>query len=288
MKILLSLVIACALLPAQTPPAQPAQGPPAQAPPAQAAPAQAAPAQAAPAQAAPTPAAPAPAQTPVPPVQTAPAQPATQPPATPQALPERGPSEREFMFEDVSLAEMIDTLARRMKINYILDKRVVGSVTIHTYGEVKPVDYMPLLMTILRINQATMVQVGDLYRIIPTTSVSSLPVNPVTNADPKTMPDDERMILNLVFLKYATASEMQKLIHPFLGEGGNDSIYEAANLLLIQDNSRNMRRTMDLIAMFDSDTFAGQRVKLFDITNSRPSRSGEGSGQRLQSVLTLG
>jgi general secretion pathway protein D len=174
------------------------------------------------------------------------------------------------MFEDVSLSEMIDTLAKRLKINYILDKRVVGTVTIHTYGEVKPVDYLPLLMTILRINQATMVKVGDLYRIVPTASVSNLPVDPVTNADPKTMPEDERMVLNLVFLKYATATEIQKLIHPFMGEGGTDSVYEPANLLLIQDNSRNMRRTMELIAMFDSDTFAGQRVKLFDVNNSRP------------------
>ncbi len=175
------------------------------------------------------------------------------------------------MFEDVSLAEMIDTLAKRLKINYILDKRVVGTVTIHTYGEVKPVDYMPLLMTILRINQATMVKVGDLYRIVPTASVSNLPVDPMTNADPKTMPEDERMVLNLVFLKYATATEIQKLIHPFMGEGGTDSVYEPANLLLIQDNSRNMRRTMELIGMFDSDTFAGQRVKLFDVNNSRPT-----------------
>ncbi len=28
------------------------------------------------------------------------------------------------------------------------------------------------------------------------------------------------MILNLVFLKYATAEEMDKLIKPFMGEGG--------------------------------------------------------------------
>jgi len=32
-----------------------------------------------------------------------------------------------------------------------------------------------------------------------------------------------------------------------------------------------MRRTMELIAMFDSDTFASKRVRLFDIENSRPT-----------------
>ena len=69
------------------------------------------------------------------------------------------------------------------------------------------------------------------------------------------------MILNLVFLKYANASEIMKLLDQFKGEGAQISTYDPANLLLIEDNARNMKRTMDLIALFDSDTFAGQRVK---------------------------
>jgi general secretion pathway protein D len=176
-----------------------------------------------------------------------------------------------FMLPNVSLTEMIDILARRMKINYILDKGVGGSVTIYTYGEVKAVDLMPLLETILRVNGATIVQVGDLYRIVPINRVSQLPLPPTTDVDPKTLPDDERMILNLVFLKYATVAELAKLLQPFLGEGASMSTYDPANLLLIQDNSRSMKRTMELIGMFDSDTFAGQRVRLFDVANSRPS-----------------
>ena len=55
------------------------------------------------------------------------------------------------------------------------------------------------------------------YRIVPVASVSNLPIDPMTNADPKTLPEDERMVLNLIFLKYATATELDKLIKPFLG-----------------------------------------------------------------------
>ena len=60
------------------------------------------------------------------------------------------------------------------------------------------------MQTILRVNGATMVQVGDLYRIVPINTVSQLPLDPVMNADPKTLPEDERMVINLIFLKYAT------------------------------------------------------------------------------------
>jgi general secretion pathway protein D len=206
----------------------------------------------------------------------APQQPAQQPGATqPQNAPAtnapRLTDSGAFIMPNASLTEMIDLLAKRLKINYFLDPAVQGKVSIFTYGEVKPVDYMPLLETILRINGDAMVKVGDTYRIVPVNRINQLPLSPMVNMDPKTLPDDERMVMDLIFLKYATASEIQNLVKPFLGEGAYASVYEPANLLLIEDNARSMKRTMDLIALFDSDQFAGQRVRLFEVENSRPS-----------------
>jgi general secretion pathway protein D len=193
------------------------------------------------------------------PTQTVPAQP---PPATMDA--------GGFRLQNVSLVELVDILARRLKINYILDPRVKGSVTINTYGEVKPTDLWQLLETILRINGAAIVQVGDLYRIVPLAEVSRLPIRPQVSAH-KELSEDEHMVLNLIFLKYATAPEVGKLITPFLGESGTLTVYEPANLLIIMDSSRSMKRTMDLIALFDSETFASSRVRLFEVEHGRPS-----------------
>src|SRR5206468_10402817 len=124
-----------------------------------------------------------------------------------------------------------------------------GAVTISTYGEIKATDLPPLLETILRINGAAMIQVGQIFRIVPLTDVARLPLTPLVNA--KDLPDDERVILNLIFLKYATVSEMHKLLEPFIGESARMMSYEPANLLLILDNGRNMKRTLELISLFD-------------------------------------
>src|SRR4051794_20897596 len=104
--------LAAAVLWAQPPaPPAPAQ-PPATAP--------AAPAQAAPAQ----------------PPATAPAQPQQPPtaPATAAAQPAAG-TLGGVNFDNVSLVAVVDILAQKLKINYILDPRVTGKVTINTYGE---------------------------------------------------------------------------------------------------------------------------------------------------------
>jgi general secretion pathway protein D len=203
--------------------------------------------------------------------QVAPSPAPTQPQNAPATNAPRLTDSGAFIMPNASLTEMIDLLAKRLKINYILDPGVKGTVSIFTYGEVKPVDYMPLLETILRVNGSAMVKVGDTYRIVPVNRINQLPLQPMINVDPKTLPDDERMVMNLIFLKYATASEIQNLVKPFLGEGAYVSVYDPANLLLIEDNARSMKRTMDLIALFDSDQFAGQRVRLFEVENSRPS-----------------
>ncbi len=115
-----------------------------------------------------------------------------------------------------------------------------------------------------------MVQAGGIFRIVPITTIARQPISPVSQADSSKVPDDERLMLNLIFLKYATSSEMTKILAPFIGDGGQVQSYDPANLLIIMDNSRNMRRTLDLIAMFDSDTFAGQRVRPFEVKNGRP------------------
>jgi general secretion pathway protein D len=208
------------------------------------------------------PPAPQPAQTQ--PAQTQPAQ--TQP--AQQAVTVPGA----FKFNGASLLEVIDILAGELHINYVVDPAVKGgTVTMTTYGAVRDVDIRPLLETILRMNNLAMVQVGEFYRIIPAGNIAKQPVSPVSQTDASKLTDDERLVLNLVFLRYMSSGEMYKVLLPYMGEGAQLTNYDPANLLLVLDNSRNMRRTLELISIFDNDAFAGQRVRAFDTRNERPS-----------------
>src|SRR5450432_3616401 len=101
-----------------------------------------------------------------------------------------------YNLKNASLLDVIDIMARDLHLNYILDSRVKGgSVTISTYGEVKVTDLRPIFETILRMNGLAMVQVGNIFRIIPSADVSHLPISPQTNL--KDFPENEQMILNL-------------------------------------------------------------------------------------------
>ena len=230
------------------PPVQPV---PVQPVPAQATPADANPAQANPAQTSPAPANPAQA-------------------TAPQAPPAEAPVPiGNLSLQNASLVEVINQLARQLKINYILDPAVKGSVVLNTYGSTANLDARGLLDLILRINGAAMIQEGEVYRILPLKDAPKMPLRPQVNAHD--IPEDDQIMLNLVFLKYVTVDELTKVLGEFVGENATMYSYAPSNLLFILDSRRNMRRTMELIQLFDSDSFANQRVRLFDVKNTRPS-----------------
>ena len=204
------------------------------------------------------------------PAQAPPGQPATA--QTPAPVPTGSPTVYGGLsLNNASLTEVIDLLARQLKLNYILDPRVKGGVILNTYGDTKDIDTRSLLETILRINGYGMVKQGELYRIVPLGDISHLPIPPEHKGDSSSIPEDDQTMLNLVFLKYVTSSELVKVLQPFIGENASMYEYAPANLLLILDSRRNMRRTMDLVGMFDSDVLANQRVHVYEVKNGRPS-----------------
>ena len=172
-------------------------------------------------------------------------------------------------LQNASLVEVIDQLARQLKINYILDPAVKGGVIMNTYGSTANLDARNLLDLILRINGAGMIQEGEVYRIVPLKDSTKIPLRLEVNA--KNIPADDQIMLNLVFLKFVTVDELTKVLSEFTGENATIYSYAPANLLFIQDSRRNMRRTMELIQLFDSDAFANQRVRLFALKSTKPS-----------------
>lgn len=169
-------------------------------------------------------------------------------------------------FRNASMFELVDLLAQQLGINYTVDPAIQdGSVTINTYGQLRRKDLFPLLESILRMNGAAIVQVDNIYRIVPLPGVANEPVSPL--ADIEKLPEDERMVLSVLRVSYMAAAELANVLSPFFGRGAQFAVVPQANTLLVLDNARNMRRTMELVALFDTPEMANQRMRLFEIKN---------------------
>ena len=201
-------------------------------------------------------------QQPSPPAPTAPASQVQEAATVPIAL----------HLENADLSQVIGIIAAELKMNYVVDPQVKGTVNINTLGEVRRADLFPLLQMILRINGATAVQVGNFFRIVPLKDIQRMPLDPLFNPGAANLPSDDRMVMDIIPLKYVSAPDMTKILTPFLSEGGHLFSHEAGNILIITDSSRSMKRMLELVGMFDSEVFTNQRARLYLIKNSQAGR----------------
>ena len=176
-----------------------------------------------------------------------------------------------FRLENADLLQFINLVATQLRMNYIVDPQVKGSVTISTAGDLGTNDLLPILETVLRINGATAVQTGNFFRIVPLTSAAKNPLS-VSGLDAgSNLPKDDQTIMKIIPLRFVFAGDMAKMLSPFLSEGGTVAVHEAGNILIVVDDSLNLKRLMDILAEFDSPAFVDQRVRLIPVHNSTPS-----------------
>ncbi len=173
-----------------------------------------------------------------------------------------------FRLDNADLLQFINLVAGELKLNYVVDPAVKGVVTISTAGDLKPEDLLPILETVLKMNGATAVKTGNFYRIVLLAAAPKNPLGISTSTNAANLPEDDRMLMQIVPLKFVFAGDMAKMLSPFLSEGGTLAVLEAANTLILVDDSLNVKRLMEILQQFDNPSFAEQRVRLIPVHNN--------------------
>ena len=134
-----------------------------------------------------------------------------------------------FRLDNADLLQFINLVASELKLNYIVDPAVKGAVTISTSGDLKTEDLLPILETVLKMNGATAIKTGNFYRIVPLAAAPKNPLGVSTNTNGAGLPEDDRMLMQIIPLKFVFAADMAKMLSPFLSEGGTVAVHEAGN-----------------------------------------------------------
>jgi general secretion pathway protein D len=190
-----------------------------------------------------------------------------QPPAPAAAAAPRAPREATFSvkFNNADVYAVIEVLGRNAGISYLIDPRVRGIVNVSTQSTMKREDALELLFSILRINGATAVKEGEIYHIVPMAEAKMEPLPVPAPGAPASAGLPNRPVMRAFPLQYIAASEMAKVIKPFLSTGGEAVEVTRANMLLVIDTAGNMDKHARLVELFDADAFRSAGVKLFPL-----------------------
>ncbi len=155
-----------------------------------------------------------------------------------------------------------------LKINYIIDPRVKGVVNIHTSGQISSADVFPIFQSILRLNGSTAVRKDGIYEIVPMQEAKKLPSPPFPPQDSGKPVSEERYVIQILQLKYIPVTEVSKMIKPFLSDGADIVEHPPNNILIIGDLASNVKKSLDIIGLFDIDIFTDLRVRIYPILNA--------------------
>ncbi len=173
-----------------------------------------------------------------------------------------------FNFDNADIYEVIRVMAEILKFNYIIDPKVKGVVNIHTSGQISVADVFPIFQSILRLNGATAVKKNGIYEIVPLVDAKKLPIPPSTTLESGKPPSGDRYAIQIVSLKYIPAAEVSKMIKPFLSDGADIVEHSPNNIIIIGDLASNVKKSLDIINLFDLDIFTNLRVRIYPILNA--------------------
>lgn len=171
-------------------------------------------------------------------------------------------------FDEADLYEVIRTMAELLNINYTIDPSVRGTVTIHTVKGITQKDLFPVFLQILDINGLTAVKEGSLYRIGGIKDAPRMPLGMRFGREGAKVPDSERIIIQIIPLKFISVQEMSKLLTPFISAGGTIIAESVSNSLLVIDNMENVTKALKLVDAFDVNLFEKVMHRFYMLKNT--------------------
>jgi general secretion pathway protein D len=108
----------------------------------------------------------------------------------------------------------------------------------------------------------------NLYEIVPLTDAKKLFIPPSTLREPDKLPPEERYMIQIVSLKYIPVAEVSKIVKPFLSDGADIIEHPPHNILIIGDMASNVKKSLDIINLFDIDIFTDLRVRIYPVLNA--------------------
>jgi type II secretory pathway component GspD/PulD (secretin) len=146
----------------------------------------------------------------------------------------------------VSLATLLEAVAKRTGKTFIVDPRVQGEALL-IGGDPAKLDYAELL-SVLQVHGFAVVARGDVVRVIPEATIRQQPLSYVTGRDAH--PDAE-YVTKTFTLKNVPAAQLVPILRPLLPQQGHLVAFPCTNMLMIVDTFGNVQRIEKLVQTLD-------------------------------------
>lgn len=161
-------------------------------------------------------------------------------------------------FDAANLGDVIPAFAAPLKMNYLLDPAVTGTITMSLKANMTPREVWTLFEQILQMAGAYCEMENQVVHIRPQAKLPQ---------EKKMLQPDSNIEAHLFPLKHVAAKDIVAQLKPFLSDAATATSLDKQNALLLVENTANMPRLLALVSQLDRRTRAGWQQTVFICRN---------------------
>jgi general secretion pathway protein D len=177
-----------------------------------------------------------------------------------------GQKEVSFNFYDADLVEVVRVFMDLIGGDYVLHPDVSGRVSLSVEDKFTEEQLVDLLLGVLRINNMTMIQGKDgVWEVMPMSAVSSQLSKERIFIESGQGGQKRGQVIEVFRLGYIAATEMIKIIKPYLSQSATIYAHDAEGVLLICDYPHALDKVGQMVTMFDESVFADVSARVYTL-----------------------
>ncbi len=187
-----------------------------------------------------------------------------------EKLPEGKKVDITFNFQNADIKEVLKVvLGDIMGLNYTVDKRVTGVITLRTEGRFYDNELLDIVQATLNINGFAIVNDGNIFQVLPIQEARS--EAKIVQLDSSVNLRGREVITQLVPLKHVTPQAIIPTLRGLLTKAGFVIAPNDTHAIVISDSIVNMGRLLKVIDTYDVPFFTGKAMKFFEIKYANPA-----------------
>jgi general secretion pathway protein D len=166
-------------------------------------------------------------------------------------------------FNDVDINVFIKFMSELTGTNFVVDQRVKGKVTIISPSKISMDEAYKVFESVLEVHGYTTVRAGEIVKIVPSPDARSKSIE--TRLREEAANPQDKVITQLVPLKYADPDEIKRLFTPMISKSSVILSYQPTNMLIITDVQSNILRLLKILRAIDIPGI-GQEISVVPVT----------------------
>ena len=168
-------------------------------------------------------------------------------------------------FQAASLGTVLQHLSDSAGLTIITEAPIDGRITMVSRQPLSVDDTITLLNSALKQRGYAAIQTGRVLKILPIAEAKKANIPVRSGSDPAAITPSDRMVTQVIPLRYVDAAKLQKDLGALIPEYANLAANASSNALILTDTEANVRRIVEIVSALDTSKAGVSEVKVFPL-----------------------